>query len=173
MALLLVFLAFLGQITLSASEFLSYSGDPIFHPFTTCLVPKPPGIPLHKQIQAILAQTFVNWFSKGLTPLPCAEVELCLALWKPGPFGCVREQTAYRHSSNQPEEWKCKQYQNLQHNRINGNVGRWYTRRNDLAACVPRFGSRRNDLPHNTSEIQQKYKEQQEVCKENVITVLT
>lgn len=70
MALLLVFLAFLGQITLSASEFLSYSGGPIFHPFTTCLVPKPPGIPIHKQVQAILA-----------------EVELCLALWKPGPSG--------------------------------------------------------------------------------------
>lgn len=58
--LLLVFLAFLGQITSFASEQLWSLRDLIFHPFTTCFVPKPPAILLHKQTQAILAQTLVN-----------------------------------------------------------------------------------------------------------------
>lgn len=66
------------------SELLSYFGVWDFHPFTVCLVQKAPGIPLHKETQAIFTKTFVNWCSKGLAPQPSVDAELCLALWKPG-----------------------------------------------------------------------------------------
>lgn len=37
------------------------------------------------------------------------------------------------HFPNQPETWKCKQYQDLQRNQINEHVGRWCTCRNEFS----------------------------------------
>lgn len=147
------FSSFPGAKHIICSELLSYFGVWDIHPFTTCPVQKTPGIPLHKQTQPIFAKTFVNWFSKGLTPQTYVDVELCLALWKPGCWLSTRgkslqalpksaremEMQTVPGSTTQPNKWACRQ--------VGVHAG------TNLAACKPRFGSRRNSLPHNTSEI--------------------